>query len=69
MQNTDVREATHVMLADGRIVKIASKWGVGSDGRLAKPSEGGFGVVTESGQRVDMWSARAYFKEEGGQNE
>lgn len=65
MQNTDVRDATHVRLAGGRIEKITSKWGVGSDGRLAKPSEGGFGVVTESGQRVGMWNARAYLKEEG----
>jgi hypothetical protein len=67
MQDTDVREATHVKLTDGRIEKITSKYGIGSDGRLAKPSEGGFGVVTESGERVDMWSAQAYFKEEGSQ--
>jgi hypothetical protein len=63
MQNTDVREATHVKLPSGRIERIVSKWGIGLDGRLAKPSEGGFGVVTESGQQVDMWSARAYFEE------
>jgi len=37
---------------------------IGSDGRLAKPSEGGFGVVIESGCRVDMWSAQRYFQEE-----
>lgn len=59
----DVREATHVKV-HGRVEKIVSKWGIGSDGRLAKPSEGGFGVVTESGRRVDMWSAQRYLREE-----
>ncbi len=59
----DVREATHVKVGN-RIEKIVSKWGIGNDGRLAKPSEGGFGVVTESGRHVDMWSARRYFREE-----
>lgn len=63
MQNTDVVEATHVKLTDGRIEKIKSKWGIGADGNVAKPSEGGFGVETESGKRVDMWHAQAYFKE------
>lgn len=56
----DVREATHVKGPDGRWEKIASKWGIDSDGRLAKPSEGGFGVVTESGKSISMWEAAAY---------
>jgi len=59
----DVIKATHVKVG-GRVEKIVSKWGIGGDGRLAKPSEGGFGVVTESGRRVDMWSAQRYFQEE-----
>lgn len=60
MKDTDVRNATHVKV-NGRIEKIESKFGVSSDGRLAKPSEGGFGVVTESGRTVSMWNAQSYF--------
>lgn len=63
MQNADVGEATHVKLPDGRVEKIISKWGVNPDGSLAKPSQGGFGVVTESNQRVEGFGALAYFKE------
>lgn len=59
----DVREATHVKV-DGRIEKIASKWGIDSNGRFAKASEGGFGVITENGQRVDMWHAQLYLRED-----
>lgn len=58
-----VKEATHVKVKR-RIEKIVSKWGIGVDGRLAKPSEGGFGVVTESGRRVDMWQAQSYLQED-----
>ena len=64
MQQVDVRDATHVKLADGSIEKIASKWGVGEDGQLAKMSEGGFGVVTVTGRRVGMLEAHSYFKED-----
>ena len=60
----DVREATHVVTKDRRKLKIASKWGIDSEGRLAKPSEGGFGCVTETGERVSMWDAWAYEKED-----
>lgn len=60
---TSVREATHVKVG-GRIEKIESKWGINEKGHLAKPSEGGFGVVTESGRRVGMMQAQAYFKED-----
>lgn len=64
MENgVDVREATHVKVG-GQVEKIASKWGIDSNGRLAKPSEGGFGVVTESGRRVGMWEAQSYLREE-----
>lgn len=59
----DVREATHVKTKDGRVEKIISKWGINKDGHLAKPSEGGFGVVTESGRHVSMWEARSYLKD------
>jgi hypothetical protein len=43
--------------------KIVSKWGISPEGYLAKPSDGGFGVVTESGVRVSMWEEQAYFME------
>lgn len=58
-----VQEATHVKVGS-KVFKIASKWGVGPNGSLAKPSEGGFGVVTESGRRVYMMDAHSYLKEE-----
>lgn len=63
MKNTDVREATHVKCPNGQIERIVEKIGISHDGRLAKPSEGGFAVRTETGQTVSMWQARAYFKD------
>jgi len=63
-EGVGVEEATHVKTPWGTVEKIASKWGVSSDGRLAKPSEGGFGVVTEGGDEIDMWEAKSYLKEE-----
>lgn len=63
MTQVDVREATHVKVGD-QMHKIASKWGIDADGRLAKPSAGGFGVVTESGERVDMFTASSYWRGE-----
>jgi len=62
-RGVDVSRATHVKVG-GRIEKIASKWGIDGKGRLAKPSEGGFGVVTESGEEVTMWEAQEYLQEE-----
>jgi hypothetical protein len=58
-----IKEATHVKVG-GRIEKIQSKYGVGQDGRLAPPSEGGFGVKTENGTNVSMWQAQSYLQEE-----
>lgn len=60
--HVDVRDATHVVLMCGCVHRIVSKWGIAEDGRLAKPSAGGFGVVTEQGQRVSMWEAGAYLR-------
>jgi hypothetical protein len=51
--------ATHVKV-DGQIEAIAGTWGIGADGALAKPSEGGFGVITASGRRVGMMEAEGY---------
>lgn len=62
MTRTDVRDATHVKLEDGTIEKIASTWGIDPNGRLAKMSEGGFGVVTDTGRRVGMMEAHSYYK-------
>jgi hypothetical protein len=63
MKHTSVEDATHVKV-HGRIEEIVSKFGVGPGRRLAKPSEGGFGVVTKTGKRVSMWDAQAYFKDD-----
>lgn len=63
MKDCNVTEATHVKV-NGHYEKIVAKHGVRSDGSLAKPSEGGFSVTTESGQTVSMWRAQRYGKEE-----
>lgn len=61
--NVAVTDATHVKVR-GEYVKIASKYGVGPNGQLAKSRDGGFGVVTEDGRRISMWDAEAYGREE-----
>jgi hypothetical protein len=58
-RSCNVGEATHVKVG-GQWEKISSKWGIDKDGRVAPPSQGGFGVVTESGRRVGMFQAQAY---------
>lgn len=63
ISGVNVREATHVKVG-GQVLKIASKWGIKPEGGFAKPSEGGFGVVTENGRRVGMMEANSYLKEE-----
>jgi len=62
LADCSVHEATHVKVG-GHIERIVSKSGVRTDGSLAKPSEGGFSVVTESGRRVSMWEAQRYYRE------
>lgn len=62
-RGVSVNEATHVKV-HGQIHKIISKYGINPNGGYAKPSEGGFGVITEDGRRVSMWQAQAYLKEE-----
>jgi hypothetical protein len=52
--------ATHVKV-DGQVEAITGTWGIGPAGELAKPSEGGFGVITASGRRVGMMEAQAYY--------
>lgn len=52
------------VLFNGSLREIDDIWGVSAKGRLAKPSEGGFWVVTTGGQKIDMWMAQAYYKKE-----
>jgi hypothetical protein len=58
MEKCDVRDATHVKVR-GDMKRIRSKWGI-DKGVLAPPSKGGFGVITEEGEVVDMWTAEEY---------
>ncbi len=62
-EGVDVREATHVKVG-GRVERIVSKSGIGPNGELAPPSQGGFSVTTESGRCVSMWEAQSYLKED-----
>jgi len=63
MTRTDVQSATHVELVGGTVKKIASKWGIDERGHLAGPKAGGFGVVTDDGDHIDMMAAKAYWVE------
>lgn len=56
--------ATAIMALQTHYERIVEKRGISSDGRLARPSEGGFSVTTEKGRTVSMWQAQAYGKEE-----
>jgi hypothetical protein len=63
MIQCDVREATHVKI-DGKIKKIIAKYGIDKgSGVFAKPSEGGFGVITEDSSTITMWEADSYYKD------
>ena len=58
----EVGKGDYVKVEGGKLKKIVEVYGVGPGGKLAKPSEGGFGVITEDGSRVSMWNAMAYKK-------
>ncbi len=60
---TDMEPGDYVKVGDGRYEKITEIYGVKGE-QLAKPSEGGFGVKTESGRTVSMWAALGYAKKE-----
>jgi len=62
MIEADISNATHVKVG-GTMHKIVSKYGIDENGRLAKPSMGGFGVVVEGGERIDMFTADSYWRE------
>jgi hypothetical protein len=64
MKQCDVRDATRVSRDGIERLKIASKWGIRPDGRLAPPSQGGFGVFTEDGERISMMEAHSYWRED-----
>jgi hypothetical protein len=59
---TELKLGDYVKALDGTLHKIKEIWGVSAEGRLAKPSEGGFGCVTEDGLSISMWDAAAYHK-------
>jgi len=63
IEGVDVRDATHVKV-DGKWQRIRSKYGIDTEGRLQKPSRGGFGVITENGVNVSMWAAQSYGKDD-----
>jgi hypothetical protein len=58
----DIYDATHVLYR-GKMHRVARKWGIGANGRFAKPSEGGFGCITDTGERIDMYQAERYYYE------
>lgn len=62
MIKCDIHEATHV-LHHGTLYRIAKKWGVGPGNHLDKPSLGGFGCITDHGERIGMMEAESYFRE------
>jgi hypothetical protein len=62
MNECNILEATHVFYK-GKMHRIVSKWGISVANRLAKPSEGGFGCITDTGERISMWDAERYFRE------
>lgn len=53
----------------GDYLEIHDIYGVSYLGHLAKPSEGGFWVLTTCGLKVDMWHAEGYYKKEDLPNE
>jgi hypothetical protein len=57
------REATFVKLKNPA-KKIVSKYGIDEHGRVAPPSQGGFGVFLEDGTKVTMWEVQCYLKED-----
>lgn len=64
MTQASIYDATHVKIHGGQWVLIKKKYGVSPEGRLAKPSEGGFGVVTIHDETISMWDAELYGREE-----
>ena len=61
MIQADVHDATHVKVGE-QMHRITGTWGINEDGQLAPPSQGGFGVFIEGGERIDMFTAHSYWK-------
>lgn len=65
---TDIEPGDYVKTGSNRYEEVASTYGTQvrdeftGRTRLAKPSEGFFGVRTVDGSGVSGWSARAYVK-------
>jgi hypothetical protein len=66
MNECSILKATHVQYK-GKVYRIASKWGISAASGLAKPSNGGFGCITDTGERISMWEAERYFCEPQGE--
>lgn len=66
LEPCDVVEATHVVTKGGVTEEIVATYGINPDGRLAPPSQGGFGVITASGKKIDMWHAQKYLRKAEG---
>ena len=60
---SSILDAQYILTKNRVVHRIIAKWGISEDGRLAKPSEGGFGCITEEAILVDMWHALAYYKD------
>ena len=58
----EVGEGDYVKDLDGSFHEIKSVSGVSADGTIAKPSEGGFSVMTRAGKKIGMMEARLYVK-------
>jgi len=58
----DMKPGDYVKDSGGNLREIASVHGVDPNGRLAKPSEGGFYVKTKDGSTIGMYDARSYHK-------
>lgn len=58
----EMEPGDYVKTGSDRYAEVKSVYGILAPGKLAKPSEGGFGVITPGGGRVSMWEALAYCK-------
>lgn len=58
----EMEPGDYVKIGANRYCEVTDIYGLQGPGKLAKPSEGGFGVITPGGGRVSMWEALAYVK-------
>lgn len=58
----DMEPGDYVKIGPNRYCEIKGAYGILAPRKLAKPSQGGFGVIVAGGGRVTMWEAREYVK-------